>query len=183
MSSTALRNLQPLVGTWQVTGGAEGQVRYEWLPGEQFLLQRVDLVQDGQQIIGLEVIGHLRPFGADPSEELHPRFYDNQGNTLWPGLSSRWRPSTLPRPTRGWPGAIGCTRCGRICWPRRGRMRRLSPPSAGRPNAPDRCPNADFCWPGRTRWPDRAKLGSWRTGRCFFPGRADQAPRQRGDPS
>jgi hypothetical protein len=34
--SDAMVALDRLVGTWTVTGGAEGTVRYEWMPG-QFL--------------------------------------------------------------------------------------------------------------------------------------------------
>jgi hypothetical protein len=73
-----------LVGTWEVTGGAVGTVSYEWMSGGFFLLQRVDLTQNGRRIIGLEVIGHLyNPFAdASPSEEIESRFYDNQGDTL-----------------------------------------------------------------------------------------------------
>jgi hypothetical protein len=71
-----------LVGTWRVSGGAEGVVRYEWMEGGFFLLQHVELEQFGQQIKGIEVIGHLRPFGQPPSPEIHSRFYDSTGNTL-----------------------------------------------------------------------------------------------------
>ena len=55
--------LDRLVGTWTVTGEAEGTVRYEWMPGRFFLLQHVELTQYGQPTTGLEVIGHLHPFG------------------------------------------------------------------------------------------------------------------------
>jgi hypothetical protein len=80
--SDAMVALNRLVGTWTVTGGAEGTVRYEWMPGRFFLLQYVDLTQYGQQTTGLEVIGHLRPFGEPPSEEIWSRYYDSDGNTL-----------------------------------------------------------------------------------------------------
>jgi hypothetical protein len=80
--SAHVRALDRLVGTWRVTGGAEGTVAYEWLEGGYFLLQRVQLQQFGQQITGVELIGHLRPFGEEPSEDIHSRFYDNTGNTL-----------------------------------------------------------------------------------------------------
>jgi hypothetical protein len=50
--------------------------------GRFFLQQHVELSQYGQQITGLEVIGHLRPFGEPPSEEISSRFYDSAGNTL-----------------------------------------------------------------------------------------------------
>jgi len=86
-TSTSSRNsdlhgLDCLVGTWSVTGGAEGTVRYEWMEGRFFLLQHVDLVHFGQPVKGLEVIGHLRPFGAEAGREIRSRFYDNAGNTL-----------------------------------------------------------------------------------------------------
>ncbi|HEY9375537.1 MAG TPA: hypothetical protein VIQ02_00395, partial [Jiangellaceae bacterium] len=77
-----VKSLDRLVGTWNVTGGAQGQVRYEWLDGGFFLVQHVDLEQDGQQIKGIEVIGHERPFGGEPSADIRSRFYGNMGDTL-----------------------------------------------------------------------------------------------------
>jgi hypothetical protein len=71
-----------LLGAWQVQGGAEGTIRYEWMDGGFFLTQRVELEQSGQQTRGLELIGHLRPFGQPPSPAIHSRYYDNAGNTL-----------------------------------------------------------------------------------------------------
>jgi hypothetical protein len=71
-----------LLGTWRVSGGAEGTVRYEWMEGGFFLIQHVELEQYGQQTKGIEVIGHLRPFGQPPSHDIHSRFYDSLGNTL-----------------------------------------------------------------------------------------------------
>ncbi|RSN63353.1 hypothetical protein DMH01_12270 [Amycolatopsis sp. WAC 04182] len=80
--SPELRALDRLVGTWKVTGGAEGTVRYEWMPGGFFLLQHVELSQFEERITGLEVIGNLRPFGEPPGEDVVSRFYDSAGNTL-----------------------------------------------------------------------------------------------------
>jgi hypothetical protein len=80
--SEAMAALDRLVGTWTVTGEAQGTVRYEWMPGRFFLLQHVELTQYEQQTTGLEVIGHLRPFGEPASEEISSRFYDSAGNTL-----------------------------------------------------------------------------------------------------
>jgi hypothetical protein len=77
-----MRALDRLVGTWTVTGGAEGTVTFEWLPERFFLLQRVELRQFGESVTGIEVIGHLRPFGEEPTEDVRSRFYDSQGNTL-----------------------------------------------------------------------------------------------------
>jgi hypothetical protein len=77
-----LNSLDRLVGTWEVSGGARGKVTFEWMEGGFFLIQRVELEQHGQRIEGIEVIGHERPFGAEPSEDIKSRFYDNLGNTL-----------------------------------------------------------------------------------------------------
>jgi hypothetical protein len=52
------------------------------MEGGFFLLQHVDLEQYGQKVKGIEVIGHERPFGEEPGEEIKSRFYDNMGNTL-----------------------------------------------------------------------------------------------------
>ena len=77
-----MEGLNKLVGTWNVTGGAQGQVTYEWMEGGFFLIQHVDLEQEGQRLKGIEIIGHLRPFGAPPSEDIKSRYYDTMGNTL-----------------------------------------------------------------------------------------------------
>ncbi|WP_433392682.1 hypothetical protein [Micromonospora sp. KLBMP9576] len=80
--SAELKALDRLVGTWTVSGGAEGTVTYEWMEGGYFLLQRVTLTQFGQPVTGLELIGNLRPFGEPPSADVVSRFYDSTGNTL-----------------------------------------------------------------------------------------------------
>src|SRR5215216_6393258 len=78
-----LKNLgDRLVGTWEVTGGAQGRVTFEWMEGGFFLIQRVDLEQYRQRIKAIEIIEHERPFGTDPSEDIKSRFYDNIGDTL-----------------------------------------------------------------------------------------------------
>src|SRR5215218_8940593 len=64
------------------SGGAQGRATYEWMEGGFFLIQHVDLQQYGQKIKGIEIIGHERPFGEEPGEEVKSRFYDNMGNTL-----------------------------------------------------------------------------------------------------
>ena len=70
-----LKNLDRLVGIWKQSGGVEGEIVYEWAEGGFFLIQRVDLVQDGQKIKGIEVIGHEQVFGAEPSQDIKSRFY------------------------------------------------------------------------------------------------------------
>jgi hypothetical protein len=77
-----LKSLDRLVGTWEVTGGAQGKVTYEWMEGGFFLIQRVDLEQYGMKFKGIEIIGHEQPFGAEPGEEIKSRYYDTLGNTL-----------------------------------------------------------------------------------------------------
>ncbi|WP_254392543.1 hypothetical protein [Streptomyces buecherae] len=77
-----LRALAPLVGTWKVTGGVAGTVRYEWLTGGFFLVQHVDLVQFGEPVTGMEVIGNLRPYGEPTGADVASRYYDSRGNTF-----------------------------------------------------------------------------------------------------
>lgn len=77
-----LKRLDRLVGTWTISGDAQGVVTYEWMEGGFFLIQHVDLVQGGYTTKGIEIIGHLRPFGEAPSEDIQSRYYDTMGNTL-----------------------------------------------------------------------------------------------------
>jgi hypothetical protein len=63
-----------LVGTWEISGGAQGRATYEWMEGGFFLIQRVDLQQHGQKIKGIEIIGHEREFGAEPGEDIKSPF-------------------------------------------------------------------------------------------------------------
>ena len=77
-----LKSLERLVGTWNISGDAQGTVTYTWMDGGFFLMQHVDLVHEGRRIKGLEIIGHLRPFGEEPSEDIKSRFYDTMGDTL-----------------------------------------------------------------------------------------------------
>jgi hypothetical protein len=80
--SPAMKRLDRLVGTWQVSGGTQGQVRYEWMEGGFFLLQHVDMESDGQPIKGMEVIGHVQRFGEAPSEDIKSRYYGGAGETF-----------------------------------------------------------------------------------------------------
>jgi hypothetical protein len=74
-----LGSLEKLIGTWAVSGEAEGTVRYEWTEGGFFLLQHVDL--DGNK--GLEVIGHESKYGEPPSADIRSRYYGfSEGETL-----------------------------------------------------------------------------------------------------
>ena len=74
-----LTTLERLVGTWSVSGDAVGEVTYEWTEGQFFLLQHVDL--GGSK--GLEVIGHERRYGEEPSADIRSRYYGfSEGETL-----------------------------------------------------------------------------------------------------
>ncbi len=79
-----LESLGRLAGTWEVSGDyLQGTSTFEWMEGGFFLVQRFDFErQDGQKIKGVEIIGHERPFGAEPSEDIKSRVYTNTGDTL-----------------------------------------------------------------------------------------------------
>ena len=72
--SEALQALDWLVGSWEMSGGITGQVRFRWAEGGHFLLQEVDLVHAGQAIRGLEIIGHRAKPGRPPEEAITSRF-------------------------------------------------------------------------------------------------------------
>ena len=94
-----LKSLDRLIGTWKQSGEVDGEITYEWAEGGFFLMQRVDLVQYGNKIKGIEFIGHEFPFGSEPSKDIKSRFYsyldgmtldyvyEIEGNTLtiWGG--------------------------------------------------------------------------------------------------
>ena len=103
----------------------EGTSTFEWMEGGFFLLQRYDFERpDGQKVLGIEVIGHERPFGAEPSEDIKSHAYSNTGDTLvyvyeldgdtltiWGGEKGS------PAYYRGTFSADGDTLTGRWQWP------------------------------------------------------------------
>lgn len=85
----ALKKLDKLVGTWEMTGresGPEGeihgQMRFEWLEGGYFLVQRTDINHVGHQIKGIEYIGYGRDFYGNAPEECSSQYFDNDGNNF-----------------------------------------------------------------------------------------------------
>jgi hypothetical protein len=70
-----LKNLDRLIGTWKQSGEVDGEITYEWSEGGFFLIQRVDMMQYGNPIKGVEFIGHEFTFGAEPGAEIRSRFY------------------------------------------------------------------------------------------------------------
>ena len=78
-----LKSLDPVVGTWKVSGSdIQGKVAFEWMEGGFFLIQHFDFVQGGHKVKGMEVLGHLQPFGEQPSQNIRSRIYDTLGNTF-----------------------------------------------------------------------------------------------------
>jgi hypothetical protein len=77
--SPGLRALDRLVGTWELSGDVGGTVTYEWMDGGFFLIQHIDL---GPEAKGMEIIGHERLLGQEPSADIKSRFYSNTGGTL-----------------------------------------------------------------------------------------------------
>jgi len=78
-----LKSLDRLVGMWKVSGpDIHGQVTFEWMEGGFFLIQHFDFVHGGQKIKGMEIIGHLQPFGEEPGKDIKSRIYDTMGNTF-----------------------------------------------------------------------------------------------------
>lgn len=80
--SPMLKALDRLVGTWCVSGGAQGTSKYEWMEGGFFLIQHVELADNGSTTKGIEIIGHLRPFSEASSPDIHSRYYASNGETL-----------------------------------------------------------------------------------------------------
>ena len=92
-----LKNLEILVGSWEMSGEVHGRVTFEWMEGGFFLIQHVDLEQYGQKIKDIEIIGYERPFGAEPSEEIKESL-----------LLQHWRhPRLCLRDRRGYPHNMG----------------------------------------------------------------------------
>ncbi|MFY9905540.1 MAG: hypothetical protein WBX02_00945 [Terriglobales bacterium] len=75
-TSAALKRIgDALAGTWKLSSGIEGVIRYEWTEGGRFLIQHVDLMAFGRRIKGIEIIGNLHRIGEQPSEDVWTRFY------------------------------------------------------------------------------------------------------------
>ena len=77
-----LATLAPLIGTWELSGDTTGTVTYEWMDGGFFVIQHVEMTLFDHDVISIEIIGHVQPFGETPSAALRSRAYDNHGNTL-----------------------------------------------------------------------------------------------------
>jgi len=55
----ALRTLDPLVGTWRISGDQfNGTTTYEWMDGGFYLVQRSEADHNGRRFTAVEYIGH-----------------------------------------------------------------------------------------------------------------------------
>jgi len=70
-----LKNLDKLVGTWELSGDIKGRIRFEWAEGGFFLVQYIDLEYE-RKIKGIEMIGHTQLPEEKPSKDIKSRFYD-----------------------------------------------------------------------------------------------------------
>jgi hypothetical protein len=79
--ATDMRAWEPIIGSWAPSGqtvdgvGIEGSDVYEWLPGRQFVVHRVDVRMGGEQVDVLEVIGER------DGDALLMRSFDHSGGT------------------------------------------------------------------------------------------------------
>jgi hypothetical protein len=71
-----------LVGTWKVSGEAEGETSWEWMEGGYFLIQRGWTRREGVEQTYIQIIGRDRMPGAEPAEAISGRLYTNHGDTL-----------------------------------------------------------------------------------------------------
>ena len=73
-----LKKLDRLVGTWKVSGPTiEGEVRFERMEGDFFVIQHFDLSHEGRKIKGVEYIGFDQDTGT-----LRSRLMDNAGSNF-----------------------------------------------------------------------------------------------------
>jgi hypothetical protein len=77
----ALRNLDVMVGTWELRGresGPEGEIHgrptFEWMEGGFYLVQHVDIDYIGHRIAGTEYIGY-----DEENDNLRSYFFANEG--------------------------------------------------------------------------------------------------------
>ncbi len=78
-----LKNLERLVGEWEVSGDAQGHLSFAWAEGNFFLVQQVELQYGGRLIKGIEYIGHVEGVNEKPSKDIRSRFYSHlDGLTL-----------------------------------------------------------------------------------------------------
>ena len=78
-----MQEFEPLIGTWDLSGEANGTITFRWAEGRRFLLQDFEIQVFGRTLKGLEVIGRLHPLRQEPSSDVCSRAYVyTDGSTL-----------------------------------------------------------------------------------------------------
>ncbi len=119
-----LAALEKLVGTWKVSGEAQGETTYEWMDGGHFLLQRGVFERAGLKYAYRGVIGYDRAPGGAPADTITERIYTSSGETLDYTSEIGERTLTVWFGTKGSPSVYrgefsedGNTLCGEWAWP------------------------------------------------------------------
>jgi hypothetical protein len=74
----ALGQLERLVGSWSVSGPeVSGETEFEWMEGDFFLIQHVNITAFGRAIKGAEYIGY-----DEDTRTLRSHFMDNHGSNF-----------------------------------------------------------------------------------------------------
>ena len=105
----ALRALDVLVGTWQISGRESGpageihgQSRYEWMEGGFYLVQHVDMDHVGHHIKGIEYIGH------DPAaDNLRSYFFGTEAPGPFGGVALEYVYEVTDETLTIWGGEVG----------------------------------------------------------------------------
>jgi hypothetical protein len=71
-----------LVGTWRVSGEAEGETTWKWMKGGFFLIQSGWTRREGLEQTFIQIIGHDRMPASEPSAAITGRLYTDHGDTL-----------------------------------------------------------------------------------------------------
>ena len=84
-----LKSLDVMVGTWDLKGrefGTDGEIRgqlaFEWMEGDFYLVQRVNIDYADRRITGTEYIGY-----DESSEALKSYFFSNEGPGPFGGVA------------------------------------------------------------------------------------------------
>src|SRR4029450_8181816 len=71
-----------LVGSWKVSGEAEGESSWEWMEGGFFLIHRGWSRREGGEQKSPQIIGYDRMPGSQPADAISGRLYTSNGDTL-----------------------------------------------------------------------------------------------------